>query len=991
MFRSKKKLAPKAGDGGAEPRRNRAPMGMFAVYGDEDMDLDDGLGGGGNDKALEAELNQLLGGGGGGGGKKKPAPKSSKQLMDWGDLDAQISASMKDMDDDVDIGDEEEGEFMAELEGLVSDEEPDESLQAPTPNKRRSPSPLPSPGGGGSQLQILQERKKNYETAIQNAEAKGESSKVRRYQRGNKTLDDLLKKAKAGKTINEDDIPPPVASGKPDASSAPPTKESPAPSSPPSINVSEPMETGSPMKATPPLPRPASSPKPVQAAQQKTDKEQKNVDPNTVSMLVHRQQQFKQAALTAKQSGNKADALKYFKIVKQFDSVISAANAGEPVDLSQMPKLPEDGASGRTPPVPPRAAENKPKPAAVAAQPAVPTQQPTETAQPPTKQAVPIPKTILEGLIQRQQKYKSTADQAKAEGNGSKSRRMMRIVKQYDDAIRSHKAGKPVAVNELPVPMGYPPLPGEKQSDPADVLAQAGNLLKIEDDDGAPQPQVANAALAATAAPSQPARQLPAPNTLQKPKSPGRSPSPKRSSYQSQIEFLENRQAEFKKAALAAKNKGDKVTAMDMLKKMKGFEPMIQQAKNGLKVDITKVPQPPIVRTPGAQKSDDTEFEILGGSGSHEDDDQIYKTLLDTLKEQIKKARGYSEQFTHSGDVNGANMFDKLSRDSQQDLDFVKNLQRHSDPPPRYYFDNKTFESVHIIPELNSSEMELVIVQLIDVDGHSKEPLVEWEMPFPHDNPIKGKTEQQSNLKYDAQFRVPINRKNKSFQRAIKNKAVKFEVIQKGGFLRSDKSLGSASVKLGPLETSCEIRAVEPLKEGRAVIGRIEVKIRMRTPLVGSETKTITERWLVVSHEHVQRRAAAPRPSGSKPKSAASRTSPKKESKIGSLEVLALEKRMVEAKIKDLQGKGERPPTSVLQNQQTVLTKLNGTQKFLREGGMNAKRAYVQFLKSETENLKKEAQTYVRQGKHDQAKFSLTKRKMIENELQKMAPSNTYI
>lgn len=68
---------------------------------------------------------------------------------------------------------------------------------------------------------------------------------------------------------------------------------------------------------------------------------------------------------------------------------------------------------------------------------------------------------MLEGLTQRRQKYQSTADQAKADGNGSKSRRMMRIVKQYDDAIKMFKLGKHFDVTELPVPVGYPSLPGD--------------------------------------------------------------------------------------------------------------------------------------------------------------------------------------------------------------------------------------------------------------------------------------------------------------------------------------------------------------------------------------------------------------------------------------------------------------------------------------------------------------------------------------------------
>lgn len=33
-------------------------------------------------------------------------------------------------------------------------------------------------------------------------------------------------------------------------------------------------------------------------------------------------------------------------------------------------------------------------------------------------------------------------------------------MQQYQDAIKSHKAGRPVAFEELPTPPGYAPIPG---------------------------------------------------------------------------------------------------------------------------------------------------------------------------------------------------------------------------------------------------------------------------------------------------------------------------------------------------------------------------------------------------------------------------------------------------------------------------------------------------------------------------------------------------
>ena len=66
---------------------------------------------------------------------------------------------------------------------------------------------------------------------------------------------------------------------------------------------------------------------------------------------------------------------------------------------------------------------------------------------------------LLDALHQRLDKYKSAAESAKAEGNGIKTRRMGRIIKQYDNAIKEVEAGKQVDLSELPTPPGFPPLP----------------------------------------------------------------------------------------------------------------------------------------------------------------------------------------------------------------------------------------------------------------------------------------------------------------------------------------------------------------------------------------------------------------------------------------------------------------------------------------------------------------------------------------------------
>ena len=58
-----------------------------------------------------------------------------------------------------------------------------------------------------------------------------------------------------------------------------------------------------------------------------------------------------------------------------------------------------------------------------------PSSAPSPPQAPPSNEPPPAPKTVLEALQQRLAKYEEATQKAKEEGNGSKARRMGRIVK----------------------------------------------------------------------------------------------------------------------------------------------------------------------------------------------------------------------------------------------------------------------------------------------------------------------------------------------------------------------------------------------------------------------------------------------------------------------------------------------------------------------------------------------------------------------------------
>jgi len=161
-----------------------------------------------------------------------------------------------------------------------------------------------------------------------------------------------------------------------------------------------------------------------------------------------RQTDYKAAALQSKRSGDISTALQFLKVVKQFDVVIKMCEDGQEVDLSDMPPPPAEFLEFLKKMQEEAAAE------AVAEPTAAP--EPTPVAPAPVLAAAT---NMLEALQQRLEKYQSVEAAAKAENNSGKARRFGRIVKQYEDAIKLYKAGKPVPYDELPVPPGFGPLP----------------------------------------------------------------------------------------------------------------------------------------------------------------------------------------------------------------------------------------------------------------------------------------------------------------------------------------------------------------------------------------------------------------------------------------------------------------------------------------------------------------------------------------------------
>ncbi|NWZ05111.1 C2D1B protein, partial [Agelaius phoeniceus] len=798
-------------------------LGLFVDFNPEEMLL--GAEEGEDDGDLEAELAAIT------GGKVKegkPKPKVKTPLpMDH--IEKMAAECMKDLNEEEDADDEDlekDTDLLAELQEVLGEEgeagscEDEMTATEPSPAEAEAePSELQSQVGMNftsslpavtSELQqTLQGRIADYRTAISNARGSGESAKVRRYERGLKTLDTMLAAVKKGKKINEEEMPPPVATGKKSLQGRAAADPS--------------VETG------------------MQILHALCQSQHCLILPDaqhssTRAILLMRQKEYKLAALKAKQQGDLEKAKEYMKAGKKFNVVLEALDSGQPIDLQNMPPSPQGKACLQETFSEVSLCSNGMILHLVA------------KLLKELEISLQQPRTVLEALQQRLERYRAAAAQAKASGDDRKGRMHDRIAKQYQDAIRAHKAGRKVNFSELPVPPGFPPLPGLAATDGgstiAAVLETASKLANMEENDeeeeNEPLPQA-------------PVAKKPTQVVKPTPKLTWRAENLDSASPldQEQLEFLENRKKQYLKAAIKAKRENNLEQAKTYLRTAKGLDLKIEQAKSGKTVDISKLPSPPT--------DDEGDFIFV----HHEDvrlsqkADEVYAQLVKLLKDQHERCLQYSKQFMHLGNVAETTRFEKLAQGCKKDMEILQLARAQGMDPPSHHFEERTFKMIRIFSDLNSTEMHLLIVRGMNlpappgVSPRDLDAFVKFEFQYPSaEQPQKSKTPVINNNncpEYNQLFKLNINRNHRGFRRAIRSKGIKFEVFHKGSFFRSDKHVGTAHLKLDKLESECEVREIIEIFDGRKPTGgKLEVKVRLREPLSGQDLQTVTENWLVL-------------------------------------------------------------------------------------------------------------------------------------------------
>lgn len=487
------------------------------------------------------------------------------------------------------------------------------------------------------------------------------------------------------------------------------------------------------------------------------------------SLLTERMEQYQAAAKGQKDATKNRE---YKIIAARFSRVAKALDSGQEIDLNQMPGPPPGYVSEYTVDLKSFVPRTTSASASKLANASVQGQglevggqsqssvsrslggessrgSASEQSDGPVDSSIPTPKTPLEALEQRLAKYREGQRTAQDKGESSRVRRMNRIIKQYEDAIKSTKAGKPVDYNDLPTPPGYPPIP-------------VGRPVKQAPAAGVPQPT----------------------QSLYLPRSPGMAKVVP-SISQEQIKFLEQRLFELKKAAKLEQTRNNKQAALDHMRRAKGLENMLQAALGGMPVNLEQVPPSPFADVSKTKPASDV-MASLQPAG--EKDGEVFELIIKQLQKQIEVCKTNAATYKKMGSNASAIEYENISQNCQRELLALKGIQTQGYAPPKFSLETRTFTIVHSNSYINSNSCEVEITKIINLTCPPKyeekdlDVYVEVEFPYPVDDVPKKSTpiiRKTCNPEFKEQMLFEIDRKHpRSVTRAFKRTPLKCTVWQ---------------------------------------------------------------------------------------------------------------------------------------------------------------------------------------------------------------------
>ncbi|KAI8827160.1 uncharacterized protein EV422DRAFT_28179 [Fimicolochytrium jonesii] len=246
----------------------------------------------------------------------------------------------------------------------------------------------------------------------------------------------------------------------------------------------------------------------------------------------------------------------------------------------------------------------------------------------------------------------------------------------------------------------------------------------------------------------------------------------------------------------------------------------------------------------------------------------LFQHIETALESQIATCTTVAAHYYKQTKKNEALTFHKMKKGLQTDLDTLRVLKATPNAQaPAFKYTILRYEIEQAIPEIAPDEMEMQIVRAWDlgsreVKSEDVESLVAFDLGWPVDEATsetaaegKGETgtvKRNAAPEYAFSRKVKIAR-TRGFQRYLERKKATFEVFHyQRGFLLLGKrvSLGRIQVKMEPLLTKCEVHEIAELVDAanprRTTGGKIEVRLRLRSPISKPDVVVKEERWLTI-------------------------------------------------------------------------------------------------------------------------------------------------
>ncbi|KAJ3303620.1 hypothetical protein HDU76_005329, partial [Blyttiomyces sp. JEL0837] len=254
--------------------------------------------------------------------------------------------------------------------------------------------------------------------------------------------------------------------------------------------------------------------------------------------------------------------------------------------------------------------------------------------------------------------------------------------------------------------------------------------------------------------------------------------------------------------------------------------------------------------------------------------------LTTKLESQISTCTTVAAYYLKSGKKDRALEFHKLKKGFQSDLVLLKSLiasnTTSTDANAKalsslgFLYENIEYEIEQQNADLRLDEMEVCVVRAMELGGRSVgvnpgdvESFVVVDVGWPTEEGKAalgrcqtGVVVKESSPVYNFTTKFDIER-SRGFQRHLERRRALFEVLHQsrgwGGLtsmFTKPVCLGKASVKLEPLLTKCEIYEVLDLMDAtnprKSTGAKLEVRIRVKTPLGRADIVKKQERWIKV-------------------------------------------------------------------------------------------------------------------------------------------------